>query len=98
MARKADNKRGGSQSSPLWKKYHLAYGRIAEKVIIGLIVVGAAGSFLMISNPSVRLRVQWALKILSYGKPAADAWYKQAIAPDLIMTLYDGPEGPNYDE
>ena len=74
---KHDDQAAQIHASPLWKKYHKAWGCIAEAVIICLVmaVTGTAG-LACIYRP-VNLRVRWVWKVIQYGQPAANAWLEQ---------------------
>ena len=55
------------QTSPLWKKYHSSWKKIATVAVIGILVAGAGGALMML-NKDVVNRIQWVLDVLRYGK------------------------------
>lgn len=82
---KNDDQAAQIQTSPLWKKYHKAWGCITEAVIICLVmaVTGTAG--LAFLNRSVNLRVRWVWKVIQYGQSEANKWLEQET-----QDLYEG--------
>ena len=78
------------QASPLWKKYHKAWGCITEAVVICLVVAVTGTAGLALFNRPVNQRLRWAWKVITVGKQEADKWLLNYSVP--TMALYDGPD------
>lgn len=84
---KNDDQAAQIQTSPLWKKYHKAWGCITEAVIICLVTAVLAGTSAFFLLRTVRMRVQWVWDVILYGQPRpTPEWPSRPIRPPYMPT------------
>lgn len=57
------------KASPLWKRGHASWKKIAQTAVIGLAIAGAIAGASMMLNKDMVSRIKWAWDVICYGKP-----------------------------
>ena len=84
------------KTSPLWKKYHSSWKKVAKAAVIGFLVAGTVGvPTLLLLNRRVWGRVHWIIDVVINGRPSVDPLYKYGgpkyIPKEIIDPKHDEP-------